>query len=152
MIRRGAGCVIAAVAAVVLVGCGGASNDVATATSRSTPVQPSEEVDESTSSMPSETMTTSSTAPPSPRPTPCGTSAGPDGEVVVTVVSGWGRCREALSLIATYHRDRPPADEEPTQALSIDGWECASDATAEPGPLVTCELPGYSVVTAGPEG
>lgn len=149
MVRRG---VVLVVLAILVVGCGGASNDVVTETSRSTQARASDEVDESTSSIPSETMTTSSTAPAPPRPTSCGTTTEPDDvEVAVTITTGWGRCSDALALIDSYYRDRPPATEDPTRPLVIDGWECAGDEQAQPVPLVTCELPGYAVVTAGPE-
>lgn len=139
--------------AVILVGCGGADDNIVAETHRSTEGQASQESSVVSSSLPTETMATSSTAPPPSRPTECGTTATPDGtEVAVTITTGWGACRDAVALIDIYYRDRPATTEDPTRALDIDGWLCASDATAEPGEVVTCALPDRSVVTAGTVG
>ncbi len=142
--------VVVSVAGLILLGCGGTNNDVAAETRRSTETQASPETNEAAASMPSETMTTSSTAPPPPRPTSCGTTAGPgDTEVAVTITIGWGDCVDAVALIESYYRDRPPTAEDPSQFLDIDGWQCTSSVEAASGHLVTCEMPRRSVVTAG---
>jgi hypothetical protein len=140
---------------VALVACGdGQEPDVVADTTGASAPETSSDPSGSSSALepvPSQTQATTSTAPPPPGPRPCGTVTGPDGtDLSVVILSGADACSSAETLIDIYHHEPPAPPVGPQRFVNIDGWECTTQPEADPGPVITCVLPGGGVVTAAP--
>lgn len=89
--------------------------------------------------------------PPAPVTGPqlCGTVTTTIGDVTtVEIVAGESDCTFAEVLLDTYYNDPPSIPEGSGAYLTIDGWECNSSSSQEPGRVSTCRAEPGGVIIA----
>lgn len=138
--------VLLAVAVAALLGACGDDGDEATSTSTTTEAATTGSGSSETAPSSSEAATTTTEAAPtatasSSGPQVCGTVTTTVGaEVTVEIVAGEVDCAFAEGLLDTYYNAPPVPPEGSGAFVTMDGWECNSSASQEPGRASTCRL------------
>lgn len=100
---------------------------------------------------------TDGSAAPQTGPQLCRTVTSTIGEpVTVEILAGEVDCAFAENLLDTYYNDPPSIPEGSGAYLTIDGWECNSSSSQEPGRVSTCRAANDALIIAiageAPEG